>query len=62
MDKYFDIDEAMIDYAEMTCFDFKSDAYLQIKEDLGEYSKQTYTFKYGNYDLTDMLHSLAEGV
>jgi len=62
MDKYFDVNEVMIDYAEMTCFDFKSDAYQKISEDLTEYGKQLYTFKYGNYDLVDMMHSLAEGV
>lgn len=59
-DKYFDIDEAMIDYAEMTSFDFNSNNYLAVsaeKENL-EYSNQPYTFKYGNYDVLDILKSL----
>lgn len=54
-DKFFDIDEMMVDYAEMTSFDFNSPSYLQVSE---EYSKQPYTFKYGNYDVVDMLKSL----
>lgn len=54
-DKFFDIDEMMVDYAEMTSFDFNSTSYLKISE---EYTKQPYTFKYGNYDMVDMLKSL----
>lgn len=54
-DKFFDIDEMMVDYAEMTSFDFNSPSYLKVSE---EYTKQPYTFKYGNYDMVDMLKSL----
>ncbi len=61
MDKYFDIDEMMIEYSEMTGFNFNSKSFRDIKKEVGEYSKQAYTFKYGNYDVLDMLHGLAEG-
>ena len=57
-DKFFDIDEMMVDYAEMTSFDFTSGSYLAVsdeKSNLQEYSHQPYTFKYGNFDVLDML-------
>lgn len=54
-DKYFDIDEMMVDYAEMTSFDFNSPHFVAYSE---EYSKQPFTFKYGNYDVLDMLKSI----
>lgn len=60
-DKYFDVDEAMIDYAEMTSFDFNSSSYLAVsdeKSNVEEYLHQPYTFKYGNYDVLDMLKSM----
>lgn len=59
-DKFFDIDEAMIDYAEMTSFDFNSGSYLACtaQKEAGEYSFQPYTFKYGNFDVVDMLKSM----
>lgn len=60
-DKFFDIDEMMIDYAEMTSFDFTSGNYLAVsgeKSVLEEYSHQPYTFKYGNYDVLDMLKTM----
>lgn len=62
MDKYFDIEEMMIEYSEMTGFDFGSKAFKEIKTELSEYSKQAYTFKYGNYDCLDFVHGLIEGV
>lgn len=58
-DKYFDIDEMMVDYAEMTSFDFESGsftAFSDAKE--SEYSNQPYTFKYGNFDVLDMLKAV----
>lgn len=61
MDKYFNIDELMVDYAEMTSFDFTSGNYLAIStknEDFEEYSRQPFTFKYGNFDILDMLKSM----
>lgn len=60
-DKFFDIDEAMVDFAEMTSFNFESSSYLAVnakKEIPAEYSRQKYTFKYGNYDLLDMFQSM----
>lgn len=64
--KYFDIDEElMLDYSEMTSFNFDSPAYLAMasqKEVPAEYSHQKYTFKYGNYDVLDMLQSMISKV
>jgi len=59
-DKFFDIDEMMVDYAEMTSFDFNSTNYSQYSAQKGpqEYLNQPYTFKYGNYDVLDMLKSM----
>ena len=62
MDKYFNIDEMMINYSEMTGFNFGSDAFKVIKEEVSEYSKKGYTFKYGNYSCEDFMHGLIEGV
>lgn len=64
MDKYFnaDVDEMMIEYSEMTGFNFNSGEFKKIKCAAGEYEKQPYTFKYGNYDMTDYMYSLCEGV
>jgi len=60
--KYFDIeDELMLDYAEMTSFNFESPDYLALaseKEIPAEYARQKYTFKYGNYDVLDMIQSM----
>ena len=63
MDKYFnvDVDEMMVDYAEMTGFNFNCQEFQEIKRELGEYAKQPYTFKYGNYDMVDYLHALCQG-
>lgn len=64
-DKFFDIDEMMVDYAEMTSFDFTSGKYLAVsdeKTNLGEYSNQPYTFKYGNFDVLDMLKTMFNNV
>ena len=64
--KYFNLDEElMIDYAEMTSFNFESPDYLAFssqKEIPSEYSHQKYTFKYGNYDVLDMLQSMISKV
>ena len=57
-DKFFNVDEAMIDYAEMTSFDFNSGSYLEYKNLSEEYSHQPFTFKYGNFDMVDMLKSM----
>lgn len=60
-DKYFDIDEVMVDYAEMTSFDFESSDYLALaaKRDVPqEYSNKPFAFKYGCYDVLDMLQAM----
>lgn len=58
--KYFDIDEEMmIDYAEMTSFNFDSPAFLACSGEVpAEYAHQKFTFKYGNFDVLDMLQSM----
>lgn len=62
MDKYFDVDEMMIEYSEMAGFDFGSKAFQEIKREVSEYSKQAYTFKYGNYDCLDFVAGLIGGI
>lgn len=59
-DKFFDLDETMVEYAEMSGFDFKSGSYLTVSGEklIDEYAHQPYTFKYGNYDLLDMFKSM----
>lgn len=59
--KISDVDELMVDYAEMTSFDFNSMDYKQI-QDLQrisgtEYDEQPIPFKYGKFDLVDLFHS-----
>ena len=56
-DKFFDIDEMMVEYAEMSGFDFKSGRYLNCCKSEVEL-KQPATFKYGNFDVLDMLKSM----
>ena len=61
MDKYFNMDEMMVDYSEMTSFDFKSGKYLVVSDEqsaIQEYVHQPFTFKYGNFDVVDMLKSM----
>lgn len=58
-DKYFNVDEAMIEYSEMTSFDFNSGSYLAVSAQKdSEYSNQPYTFKYGDFDILDMFKSM----
>lgn len=59
--KYWDMDEMMVDYAEMTSFDFSSDNFIAINAQKSEYSNQPYTFKYGSYDVLDMLKVMFTG-
>lgn len=57
--KFFDIDEMMIDYSEMTSFNFGSDAYMVCQNEKEEdYLEKPYAFKYGNFDVMDMLQSM----
>lgn len=60
--KIIDTDEMMVDYAEMTSFDFNSLTYKQM-QDLHkitgtEYDEKQIAFKYGKFDLLDLFHSL----
>lgn len=64
-DKFFNVDEAMVEFSEMTSFDFNSSNYLACtaqKNELEEYSHQPYTFKYGNYDVLDLLKAMVSKV
>ena len=49
-----DMEDLMLDYGEMTSFNFNSMDYKQVQElqriTDSEYSNQPYTFKYGNFD------------
>jgi len=54
-DQYINVEDMMVDYAEMTSFDFNSSSFLACSE---EYAKQPYTFKYGTFDVVDMLKSM----
>jgi len=59
--KVLDTDELMVDFAEMTSFDFNSLDYRQI-QDLqriagSEYDDKPIPFKYGKFDLVDLFHS-----
>ena len=59
--KILDSDELMVNYAEMTSFDFNSLTYKQIRElqDLvpSGYEEKQIPFKYGKFDLVDLFHS-----
>ena len=59
--KFTDMEDLMLDYGEMTSFDFNSMDYKKVR-DLqkitdSEYTNKPYAFKYGNFDLVDMIHS-----
>ena len=59
--KFTDMEDMMLDYGEMTSFDFNSMDYKEVRElqriTDSEYSNKPYAFKYGNFDLVDMIHS-----
>lgn len=59
--KVLDTDELMVDFAEMTSFDFNSLDYRQIQElqkiSGSEYGGMPMPFKYGKFDLVDLFHS-----
>ena len=59
--KVLDMDEMMVDFAEMTSFDFNSLNYREIQElqkiTGGEYDDKPMPFKYGKFDLVDLFHS-----
>ncbi len=56
-----EMEDLMLDYGEMTSFDFNSLDYKQVRElqriTESEYSNKPYPFKYGNFDLVDMIHA-----
>lgn len=59
--KVLDTDEMMVDYAEMTSFDFNSLTYKQMcdlqKITDTEYDTKQVAFKYGKFDLVDLFYS-----
>ena len=60
--KIMDVEDLMVDYAEMTSFDFgtltneEMDTLNKITHN--EYANKTIAFKYGNFKLVDFFHSL----
>lgn len=59
--KVYDIEEMMIEYGEMTSFDFNSMSFKEM-QDLhkitdSEYAKIPAGFKYGKFDIVDLFHS-----
>ena len=59
--KLTDMEDLMVDYGEMTSFDFNSLDYQQVRDlqriTESEYSNKPYAFKYGNFDLVDIIHA-----
>lgn len=59
--KITDMEDLMLDYGEMTSFNFNSLDYKQVRElqriSDSEYAKKPNAFKYGNFDLVDMIHA-----
>lgn len=60
--KIMDVEDLMVDYAEMTSFDFGSlneeEMNTLNKITNSEYSRKPYAFKYGNFKIVDFIHSL----
>lgn len=60
--KIMEVEDLMVDYAEMTSFDFGSLSNEEMdtlnKITNSEYMKKPYPFKYGNYKIVDFFHSL----
>jgi hypothetical protein len=60
--KIMNEEDLMLDYAEMTSFDFGSlsDEEMNTLNKItnSEYAKKPYAFKYGNFKLVDFFHSL----
>ena len=60
--KIMDVEDLMIDYAEMTSFDFGTLSNEEMatlnKITNTEYMKKPIPFKYGNFKLTDFFHEL----
>lgn len=63
--RIMDVEDLMIDYAEMTSFDFGTLSNEEM-ETLNritdtEYMRKPYPFKYGNFKLTDFFQELLSG-
>jgi hypothetical protein len=60
--KIMDVEDLMVDYAEMTSFDFGSlnDEEMNTLNRItgSEYAKKPYAFKYGNFKIIDFFHAL----
>ena len=60
--KIIDMEDLMVDYAEMTSFDFGSLSEEEMnalnKVTTSEYLKKPYPFKYGNFKIVDFFQSL----
>lgn len=60
--KIMDVEDLMLDYAEMTSFDFGSLSKEEMdtlnKITNSEYARKPYAFKYGNFKLTDLFHAM----
>lgn len=58
--KIMNVEDLMIDYAEMTSFDFgtlsndEMDTLNRITD--SEYMRKPYPFKYGNFKISDLFH------
>lgn len=59
--KVLNMEDLMLDYGEMTSFDFDSATYREVKAiqdlDTENYAKAPVAFKYGKFDLVDMFHA-----
>lgn len=59
--KIMNEEDLMVDFAEMTSFDFNSLDYQQMqnlhKITNSEYADKPYAFKFGKFDLTDLFKS-----
>lgn len=59
--KVLDMEDLMIDYGEMTSFDFNSLSFKEMQDLQNltgtDYAEQAIPFKYGKFDLVDLFHS-----
>ena len=59
--KVLDMEDLMIDYGEMTSFDFNSLSFKEMQDLQNitgtDYAEQAIPFKYGKFDLADLFYS-----
>lgn len=59
--KILDMEYLMIDYGEMTSFDFNSLSFKEMQDLQNitgtDYASQAVPFKYGKFDIIDLFHS-----